>query len=62
MPNTSHLNMEIAMPSRYAVPSPRRSDAISGALRCAFEPPLDDRDIMMLLRRIDHAEYTKRGA
>lgn len=50
------------MPSRYAIPIPRRSDAISGALRCAFEAPADDRDILMLLQQIDHADSATRRA
>ena len=62
MPTTSNLTSEIAMTTRYAIPAPHRSDAISGALRSAFEAPLDDREMMMLLRRIDTADCAKRGA
>jgi len=50
------------MPVRYAIPTPRRSDVISGALRCAFEAPADDRDMMMLLRNIDQADLASRRA
>jgi len=50
------------MTTRYAIPAPHRSDAISGALRSAFEAPLDDREMMMLLRRIDTADCAKRSA
>jgi len=57
---TTNLAMETPMPARYAVPVPRRSDAIRGALQCAFAAPSDDREILLLLRRLDHVEYAKR--
>ncbi|WP_169833137.1 hypothetical protein [Sphingomonas panacis] len=50
------------MPVRYAIPMPRRSDTISGALRRAFEAPADDCDMMMLLRTIDQADLAARRA
>nr|WP_165388343.1 hypothetical protein [Sphingomonas populi] len=50
------------MPARYAIPVPRRSDAISGALQCAFEAPADDGDMIMLLRKIDQADQAPRRA
>ncbi|SDA20858.1 hypothetical protein [Sphingomonas sp. NFR15] len=49
-----------ATPMRFAIPTPRRSDAISGALRCAFEAPADERDFIMLLHHIDHADEMMR--
>ncbi|AOH84573.1 hypothetical protein AWL63_11930 [Sphingomonas panacis] len=58
----SNPDTEAAMPVRYAIPMPRRSDTISGALRRAFEAPADDCDMMMLLRTIDQADLAARRA
>lgn len=54
----SPLDTESPSMIRYAIPAPRRSDTISGALRCAFAAPADEVDFSMLLARIDQADRT----
>jgi hypothetical protein len=45
-----------ATSGRFAVAAPRPTDVICGALQQAFATPTEERDLAMLLAKIDRAD------